>query len=140
MKNLLTRCFLIGLVAVFCGLVSGCEEPKKPFDLTVSSFGPDYIEVKVTAATPVEMSYVVTTTNQNMSNPAVLYATGTKLNVTDGQVVRITEEIVQDTEYFMPTHLMKYWSRSPITFLLNKSIFLFWVVGGFGIWMHLSQG
>lgn len=101
MKNLLTRCFLIGLVAVFCGLVSGCEEPKKPFDLTVSSFGPDYIEVKVTAATPVEMSYVVTTTNQNMSNPAVLYATGTKLNVTDGQIVRITEEIVQDTEYFI---------------------------------------
>lgn len=102
MKNLLTRSFLTGLIAALCVLLSGCD-PKAgaPFSFTIGSYGPDYIELAVTCDVPVEMAYVITTSSQNMSNPAVIFATGTKVNVTSGEKVRITEDIVQDTEYFI---------------------------------------
>lgn len=101
MKNLLTRSFLAGFMAICCCFLTGCPQQDAPFSLSINSKGPDFVELRVDGNAPVEMAYVLATSSQNMSNPAVIFATGTKLNVSPGQTVRITDDIVQDTNYFL---------------------------------------
>jgi len=101
MKNLFLKLTFVGLVGVFCGLFTGCVETMSgtgDFSLTVKEVGADYVDIFVTAPNSLEVAYVVSD-EPVLSTPAVLFVTGTVITVKPGELVRITEGIVQDTEY-----------------------------------------
>lgn len=104
MKNLFYRSFLCCLAAV---MFWGCDEkpvepdgPQGEFSVELKTVESDFIEVAVTAPAELEMAYVIGTKPQALS-PAVLFVTGTTLTVSPGQVLKITDGIVQSTSYYM---------------------------------------
>lgn len=99
MKNIFNRIFLCLSVAVMA--LSGCvKEGHGDFALSVKETGADYVDIFVTAPSNLEVAYVVSTERQ-LVTPAVLFATGTVVNVSPAQVLRIDTDIVQDTHYYL---------------------------------------
>lgn len=74
------------------------EETLADFALELKSVGSDYVEFAVEAAKEVEMAYDVVL-EPTLYSPVVLFKTGTKVTVKNGDVLKLTENIVQDTEY-----------------------------------------
>lgn len=102
MKKFFNVSLLISLLA-FCGIVAGCvkqEDGTGDFSLSVKNVGADYVELFVTAPKALEMAYIVTEDAQ-LVTPAVLFATGTVVNVAPGQTLKITEGIWQDRDYYL---------------------------------------
>jgi hypothetical protein len=102
MKKFFNVSLLISLLA-FCGIIAGCvkqEDGTGDFSLSVKNVGADYVEVFVTAPKALEMAYIVTEDAQ-LVTPAVLFATGTVVNVAPGQTLKITEGIWQDRDYHL---------------------------------------
>ena len=102
MKKFFNVSLLISLLA-FCGIIAGCvkqEDGTGDFSLSVKNVGADYVEVFVTAPKALEMAYIVTEDAQ-LVTPAVLFATGTVVNVAPGQTLKITDGIWQDRDYHL---------------------------------------
>ena len=103
MKNLLFKSFFFCLLA---GVLIGCDEKKpvteepKDFSLELKTVAADYVEVTVNAPSELEMAYVVSEEPQALS-AAVLFVTGTTVNVAPGAVLKISEGIAQNTSYHM---------------------------------------
>ena len=79
------------------------ETKPKEFGLTVKSVSSDYVEIEVSAPSQLEMAYKVTSAPQAMA-AAVLFkenSGSTRATVTDGQVLKITENIVQDATHYI---------------------------------------
>ena len=106
MKNL--KLSFIALVGVFCCLFSSCVPQEEQgdenlatpteFSLSVKEAGADYVEISVAAPYSMEMAYLVSD-KPVLSTAAVLFAIGTNVTVENGQVLKIKDGIVQDTEY-----------------------------------------
>lgn len=101
MKNLLFKSFLFCLLsAVAMGCVEKPVEPKDEFGVELKTVEADYVEVEISAPSELEVAYTVATEPQALS-PAVLFVTGTTLKVTPGQVLKISDGIVQNTTYYL---------------------------------------
>ena len=98
MKKLLKVSFWTTLFA-FCLSFVGCQkEGVGDFSLSIKEVGADYVDVRVTAPNSVEMYYVISEEAMLVSD-AVLKKTGTAVAVEPGQILRISEGVVQDTHY-----------------------------------------
>ena len=98
MKKLLKVSFWATLFA-FCLSFVGCQkEGVGDFSLSIKEVGADYVDVRVTAPNSVEMYYVISEEAMLVSD-AVLKKTGTAVAVEPGQILRISEGVVQDTHY-----------------------------------------
>ena len=73
-------------------------EPDTEFAVEIKEVGADYVELSVSAPSKVEMAYMVSELPQALS-PVVLFAKGTTVSVSHGDVIRITDGIVQETSY-----------------------------------------
>lgn len=124
MKNFFTRFPVFSLLVVMGMLFAGCVEPEpvdpvdpngsetnkpgetgKPsitdeFTVTVNQLGPDFVELRITAPSEVEMAYVLGTSQQAVS-PAVLFATGKTLSIKPGETFKLTENIMSETTYYL---------------------------------------
>ena len=74
------------------------EETVADFALELKSVGSDYAEFAVEAAKEIEVAYEVAL-EPTLYSPAVLFKTGKKVTLKNGDVLKLTENIVQDTEY-----------------------------------------
>ncbi len=101
MKNSCTR-ISITLLVILCSLFSGCKEPGVgDFNLTVKDCGPDYVDLFLTAPGPIEFAYELSKSPLNAVNPSVLFATGTVISGGSGDVIKLTDGVVQDTKYYL---------------------------------------
>ena len=112
MKNTFMRISSFCLAAVAGMLLFACNptpdsnepeptpkpEPETEFSVEIKEVGADFIELSVSSPAEVEMAYMVSELPQALS-PVVLFAKGTTLTVKHGDVVKITEGIVQETTY-----------------------------------------
>lgn len=115
MKHLLFRSMLLCVVALTTAISCG-DQPNEgteqnpggegntaDFGLALKTVASDYVEVTVSAPSEVEMAYMVTSDPQAMA-AAVLFkenSGSTKVTVTHGQVLKITENIVQDAVHYI---------------------------------------
>lgn len=99
MKKLLNFVMVTAL-CVLCSVFAGCQPEKDEFSLSIKEVGADYATLTVSASKPMEIAYKVTTKAQ-LVTPAVLFATGEVLNVKSGDQIRLTENIQQDTHYYV---------------------------------------
>ena len=97
MKTLFKSLMLTALCAI-CSVFSGCDPiESEGFSLSVKEVGADYVSIAVNTSKPVEIAYKVST-KAELVTPAVLFATGKVVTVSKGDVIKITEKIVQDTQ------------------------------------------
>ena len=88
------------------GNPGGTTDTEKPdetladFALELKSVGSDFVEFAVEAAKEVEIAYDVVE-KPTLFSPAVLYRTGEKATVKNGSVLKLTENIVQNTSYII---------------------------------------
>ena len=103
MKNFLTKLPLICLLAVICGVFTGCKEEEEngygSFSVSAKEVGPDFVTLSVTAPASVQMAYQFTK-EPMLTTPAVLFKTGVILDVNPGDSFTIEEGIEQDTKYY----------------------------------------
>lgn len=103
MKNFLTKLPLICLLAVICGVFTGCKEEEEngygSFSISAKEVGPDFVTLSVTAPASVQMAYQFTK-EPILTTPAVLFKTGVILDVNPGDSFTIEEGIEQDTKYY----------------------------------------
>lgn len=122
MKDLLFKSMLLLFVALTTGfscgqipdegvddssgeVTPGGDENTTPkeFGLTLKTVSSDYVEIEVSAPGELAMAYKVTSGPQAMA-AAVLFkenSGSTKVTVKDGQVLKITENIVQDATHYI---------------------------------------
>lgn len=100
MKNRISRFFAMALISAVFALSSCQKEGFGDFSLSVKTAEADYVELFVTAPHNVEMAYLISETPKLVTE-AVLFAIGTTVNVAPAQVITITDNILQDREYYL---------------------------------------
>ena len=101
MKSFFVKFPAILALCFCCAFSTGCqEEGYGDFGISVKELGPDYVDMFITAPGPLEMGYLISKETK-LVNPAVIFKTGKTITVKPGEVVRITDRIVQDTKYYM---------------------------------------
>ena len=100
MKNRISKLFMLALMSAVFAFSSCQKEGFGDFSLSVKEVGPDFVEVMVTAPGPLEMAYVISEESMIVT-PAVLFRTGEVCSVNPADRIRITEEIKQDTHYYL---------------------------------------
>lgn len=108
MKSLFKKLSFIAIFGAFCGFATSCGPQETPsgvtgddFAIEVKEVGADYVDILVSAPSSLEMAYMVTE-EPVLTTPAVLFKEGGKgtiITVNHGDVVRIKNGVVQDTEY-----------------------------------------
>lgn len=102
MKNFFSKMSLICLLAVFCGVLAGCDETKSgKFSVSVNEVGASYVDLKFTGPEVIEVAYILDTKEQLMNNPSVIFKSGVEMTVGGDQVIRITNGINEETQYYM---------------------------------------
>lgn len=102
MKKILSKLALAVLAAIYVASVPACKEPGfGDFSLSVQECGPDYVDLFLTAPGTIEFAYEISTKPLKTVNPSVLYATGTVISGNPGDIIRLTEGIVQDKTYYL---------------------------------------
>ncbi len=103
MKNLLLKFSLFSLVIA---AVIGCKDPvpgpdgSTEFALELATVSADYIELAVTSPADLEIAYVLEKKKMAIS-AAVIFAEGTTVSVKNGDVVKVSENVEQNTSYFL---------------------------------------
>lgn len=93
------------LSALFC--ISGCVDPnatetgKATFGVELKEAGPGYVDLNVSASSPLEVAYSLGTSKRSISNPSILFASGTKTTVEPEKTFRILGDIQGQTEYYL---------------------------------------
>lgn len=110
MKSLFKKLSFIALFGAFCGFATSCGPQETPtgvtgdeFAIEVKEVGADYVDILVSAPSSLEMAYMLSE-EPVLTTPAVLFKEGGKgtiINVNHGDVVRIKDGVVQDTEYHL---------------------------------------
>ncbi len=109
MKNIFVRLSFLLLGAV---LVFGCGPEEKPeeiipeeveeFKLELKTVDADFIELAVTSqAEEIEFAYVIKTEKQSLLTGAVIFVSGTSVKVKNGDVLKITDELVENKNYYL---------------------------------------
>ena len=99
MKNLLKLLMLTAVCAISTVFTACDPIETEEFSLSIKEVGADYVSIAVNTSKPVEIAYKVST-KAELVTPAVLFATGEVITVSKGDVIRLTENIVQDTHYY----------------------------------------
>lgn len=106
MKKILSRLTLITCLAALF-VASGCNRDKEnAFSVSIKEVGPGYVDLYVTSPLPViKLAYDLSSTEKNVTNKVSLFADAKKggrlLDVKDGEIVRISDGVEQDTKYFL---------------------------------------
>jgi len=101
MKSLLKVFRISVLAALFCGMMSSCEDlGHGDFSVSVKEVGADFVNLNVTAPNALEMAYQISD-EPILATPAVLFKTGTVLTVEPGQVIEVNDGLEQDTHYYL---------------------------------------
>lgn len=110
MKNLFKNLSFIVLFGAFCCFFTSCGPQETPQDVPAGDFGievkevgADYVDILVSAPSSLEMAYLVSE-ESILITPVLLFKEGGKgtiITVKHGDVVRIKNGVVQDTEYYL---------------------------------------
>ena len=102
MKKFLSKLPVICLLAVVCGVFFGCE-PKNSdkFNALVKEIGPGYVDIEIKSPAAVDIAYIVSEKEQLMNNPAVLFTSGTTMTVQPDEVIRISRNLDENTQYYL---------------------------------------
>ena len=133
MKNLFKKLSFIALFGAICGCIASCGPQEEPsgvtggdFAIEVKEVGSDYVDILVSAPSTLEMAYVVSE-EPILTTPAVLFkegGKGTVITVNHGDVIRIKDGVVQDTEYNLyacaKLNAMEYSPIEHLTFVTKK--------------------
>ena len=104
MKKFFSKLPLICLLAVVCGMLTGCDlfgGKSGKFSVSVKEVGSSYVDLEFTGPEATEVAYVLSKKEQLMNNPSVIFNDGVEMTVKGGEVVRITSGIDQDTQYYL---------------------------------------
>ena len=101
-------------MAVLCGVFQGCDpqglEPEQPsgadtlsteFSVKVKEASSSYVDLEFFGPDSVEVAYVLSTEEIKYENKTILYKDGEKLTVSGGDVVRLTNGIKDDTQFYL---------------------------------------
>lgn len=103
MKNIFTKILLSALVAVFSGVLTGCNpEPEvKPFSVSFKEAGPGYVTLLATVPRATKCAYTITTSPRPMTEQ-ILNMTGEELYIySDGEVQLCDFDIEENTKYYV---------------------------------------
>ena len=101
MKKFFSTLPLICLVAVLCGMLTGCDlfgGKNGKFSVSVKDVGSSYVDLEFTGPEAIEVAYILETKEQLMNNPSVIFKSGVEMTVSGGDVVRITSGIDADKQ------------------------------------------
>jgi len=102
MKKFFSKLPLICLLAVTLGVLTGCDETKSgKFSVSVKEVGSSYVDLEFNGPEVMEVAYLLETKEQLMNNPSIIFKSGVEMTVSDGEVVRITRGITEDTQYYL---------------------------------------
>ena len=104
MKKNFIKLSLISLMAVICGIFSGCDPTQNGgsgFSVTVQEAGPEYVVLKITAPTDVEMAYILDTKEKKVENPVMIFASGESYRVKPNDELRISNGLKENTQYYL---------------------------------------
>ena len=102
MKKFFSKLPLICLLAVTLGVLTGCDETKSgKFSVSVKEVGSSYVDLEFNGPEVMEVAYLLETKEQLMNNPSIIFKSGIEMTVSDGEVVRITRGITEDTQYYL---------------------------------------
>ena len=103
MKKFFSKLPLLGVIAMICGLLTGCDPSNKKdtFSVIVQEAGPEYVHIQVTAPTAVELAYILDTKEKRVDNPQLIFTEGESLTVKPDDVVRISDGLKEDTQYYL---------------------------------------
>lgn len=102
MKKILSNLTMVVLAVLSMSFVTGCKEPGfGDFSLSVKECGPDYVDLFLTAPETIEFAYDLSTKPLSAVNPSVLFATGTVIAGSPGDVIKIQDDIVQNTKHYL---------------------------------------
>ena len=95
-------------MAIIIGTFTGCVDPKDATESGNDSFsvsfleaGPGYVDLQVKASKEFEAAYSLGTTKRNLTNPSILFASGKKIKLGAEEIIRISADIQETTEYFL---------------------------------------
>lgn len=107
MRHFLKTFPLIAAIALTIGTLVGCEELEKiedqlNFEASFKEAGPGYVDLNIKASAAFEVAYDIRTEPRNLTNPSILFASGTKIKITpDMETLRISADIQESTEYYV---------------------------------------
>ena len=102
MKKFFSKLSLVCLLAVTLGVLTGCDETKSgKFSVSVKEVGSSYVDLEFNGPEVMEVAYLLKTKEQLMNNPSIIFKSGVEMTVSDGEVVRITRGITEDTQYYL---------------------------------------
>ena len=104
MKKIFSKLPLMALLAVMCGMFTGCDLFNKDngkFSVSIKEVGASYVDLEFKGPEAVEIAFVLDTKEQLMNNPSVIFNSGTETIVNGGDVLRITSGIDADTQYYL---------------------------------------
>lgn len=105
MNKFLIKLPLLGLLAVMCGILAGCEETSSSsgpkFSVSVHNIGCDYVDLKVVKDGCTESVYVLKDAAQdNLNNPQVIFLGGKAFETDSDGIMRI-EGLNAEKEYYL---------------------------------------
>lgn len=102
-KKIFSKLPLIGLLAVIGSAFVSCNpiDKEDEFSVSVHEIGASYVDLAFEGPEAVEVAYLIDTKEQLMTNPSVIFNSGTEMVVNGGDVVRITSGIDENTQYYL---------------------------------------
>ena len=100
MKKFFSKLPLLCVLAVLCGMISSCDLTGGKFSVSIKEVGSSYVDLEFTGPAGVEVLYLLDTKEQKMST-AILSKKGNEMIVNGGDVVRITDGIDENTQYYI---------------------------------------
>lgn len=73
----------------------------KKFSLTLMEVGPEYAEILVKGPENIRMAYMVDEREMRVENPQQLFKKGTEVTVKNGEVIRVSLGLAENTQYYM---------------------------------------
>ena len=106
MKNLFSKITLVALSALLMASVGCNREKGNGFSLTINEVGPAYVDILVSSPDPaLKLAYELSSTEKKNDNAISLFASAKKANCVvdakDGDIVRISNGIDQNTKYYL---------------------------------------
>lgn len=101
MRNFFNKILFSALVTVFAVALTGCNpEEDTSVYAKIHEVGPEYVDVYVNGATPLQVAYVVKE-KEEPESASMIFMTGTNLTVKPQSVFRISGKLRQNTQYYL---------------------------------------
>ena len=92
------RSFGIMMVAVVCGIFTGCN-PEERFSVSFKSASAGYVTLEATVSTPTEVAYLCQENELENQDPALIYMLGKKMTFSKSGEQQLLADIEENTEY-----------------------------------------